>query len=187
MNSEVPAGKFQWISELAPKGNNSEAPAARDGKIDTGVRAPPTNIPALHPGGERYHRNLHSDLAAPHHPAFPQCEECDYPTGRLLFNLCRQQHLFTQLLLTGPPPRGHPGHPRPRRTNGTFASPNPHIFRRDRKRPETGNANPSPPVHGTGSPIQRRGGWDPGPEGPRPTSTQELHHLTQNFVKLAGE
>ena len=26
---------------------------------------PPTNIPARHTGGERYHRNLHSNLAAP--------------------------------------------------------------------------------------------------------------------------
>ena len=25
----------------------------------------------------RYHRNLHSDLAVPHNPHFPQHEECD--------------------------------------------------------------------------------------------------------------
>ena len=38
---------------------------ARGGKIDKGVGRPPTNIPARHPGVERYHQNLHSDLNAP--------------------------------------------------------------------------------------------------------------------------
>ena len=50
-------------------------------KRDKGVGPPPTNSPARHPGGDRYHQNLHSDLAAPQHPPLPQREECDGLTG----------------------------------------------------------------------------------------------------------
>ena len=48
---------------------------ARGGKRDKWVGPPPTNSPARHPGGECYHQNLHSDLAAPHYPPLPQQEE----------------------------------------------------------------------------------------------------------------
>ena len=77
-------------------------------------------------------------------------------------------YLFTHLLLPVPPPRSNPDHPRPRRADGTFTSPNPFIFRRIHKRPAAGNSNPIPPVHGTGSSINIRGWQATGPEVPRP-------------------
>ena len=54
---------------------------ARGKKGDKGVGLPSTDIPARHPGCKRYHQNLHSDLAAAHHPPLPQSEEYDGPTG----------------------------------------------------------------------------------------------------------
>ena len=62
----------------------------RDGQGDQGVGPSTTNIPAHHPDSERYHQNLHSDLAASHNPPLPQHEECDSPTGQFLPNLQRE-------------------------------------------------------------------------------------------------
>ena len=148
---------------------------------------PPTNSPARRPGRERYHRNPHSNLAAPHNPSLPKQEEFNDPPGTFFSNLRREQHLFTHLLLPGPPPRAHHGHPRPRRVNRTFASPNTSIFRRTRERPATVNANPVPPVHATGLPIKKEAGEILDQRVHVLTSTQELRHSTRKFVKLAGE
>ena len=78
-------------------------------------------------------------------------------------NLCRGKYLLTHLLLSGPPPRAHTGHPRPGRTDGIFASHNPSIFHRTRELPSAGNEKPSPPVHEKGSPIKKRSGRATGP------------------------
>ena len=140
---------------------------ARDGKGVKGVGPPPTYSPERHPGGKRHHRNLHSDLAASHHSPLPQDEERDGPPSRLFVDLRRQQHLPPNLFLPGPPPRAHPGHPRSRCSDRTFASPTLSIFCRTRKRPAACDKDKIPTVDGTGFPVKGRIGRVSGPEGPR--------------------
>ena len=146
----------------------------------------PTNSPARHPGGKRYHQNLHSDLTASHNPPLPQREECDGPPGPFSPNLRGGQYLFAHLLLPVPPPRTHTGHPRPRRSDGTFASPNPPIFRSTRKHPAAGNENPIPPVHGTILPIKRRGGRATGTDGPSPHVNTRAASLDTKLREYSG-
>ena len=94
----------------------------------------PTDGPSRHPGSERYQWNLHSDLAASHNPPLSQRKERDGLPSRLFPDLLREQYLPTQLLLSGPPPRAHPGHPVPGRAYRTIASSDPSISCRTRER-----------------------------------------------------
>ena len=146
----------------------------------------PTNGSARHPGGERCHQKLHSDLATSHNPPLPQRKECDSPPGRFPPSLRREEYLFPHLLLSGPPQRAHTGHPRPGRTDRTFTYPNPSIFHRTRKCLAAGNENPSPPVHGTGSPIKGSGGRAAGPEGPCPHVNTRSASFDAKLCKSSG-
>ena len=99
---------------------------------------------------------------------FPNARNTTALQDLFFSNLSREQYLLTHLILSVPPTREHPGHPRPGRADRTFASPNPSIFRRTRELPVVGNENQSPTVHGTGLLIKRRSGRATGPEGPHP-------------------
>ena len=73
----------------------------------------------------------------------------------------------------------HPSHPKPIRANRTIASTDPSIFRRTRERPASGNADPSPPVNGTGPLIKGVSGRAIGPEGTCP----RIHTRTATLDK----
>ena len=148
----------------------------------------PTDGPVCHPGGKRYQMNLHTDLTASQNPPLPQYKERDGPPSRFFPDLRREHSLLTHLLLSVPPPRTHPGHPRLGRSDSTITSPDPSIFPRTRERPAAANEVPSPPLNGTASLIKRtEAGKLLDQRVHVLTSTKELQHLTRNFVKLSRD
>ena len=160
--------------------------SAQGGEVEQGMGPSPTDGPAHHPDGKRYQQNLRSDLAVSHNPSLPQREERNGPPNRLFPDLRRGKSLIIHLLLLGPPPRAHPGNPRPGLADGNIASPDPSIFRGTRERPAAGNEDQSPPVNGTRLLIKRRSGQATVTEGPRPRVHIRAATLNTEFLEVNG-
>ena len=146
----------------------------------------PTDGPTRHPGGERCQRNLHSELDASHNSPLPQREEHDVPSSRLLPDLYRETSLPNHLLLSGPSPRAHPGHPGPGRANRNIASSDPSIFIRTRECPAAGTEDPSPPINGIGTVIKGGSGRATGTDGPRARIHTRAAALNAELCEVSG-
>ena len=148
---------------------------------------PPTHFTESHTRGKRHHQDLHTNLAASHHPPLPQRKECDGSPGRLFANLRREHYLLAHLLLPGPPPRAHPGHSRSGHTDGNFSPPHPSIFRRTSERPAAGDEDPSPPVHGAGSHVKGGSNGATGTEGSRAHVDSRAASFDVKIFRIAGD
>ena len=104
---------------------------AQQYKIDKKTKGwPPISGPTVHPGRERLRQDIHTNLAATHHPPISQHEEQDYSTSGLCPDLRKAKNILTHIILSGTPPGAHPCDPKtifPNRIVPPSHPPPPHL------------------------------------------------------------